>query len=470
DMSTLKTIADAAGRQIPPLWPLASSVAVNPFLGQTGESLAGAGARLARAGGVPVTMTRAWYAERISTGLITDQDLARAADRSRHAGGPATVAALKSAASLPRPVLQAAPTVADLASGVSGLDWTAIIEDRFGLWAGSYFDAGQALWHAPQDKRVWSAFRKHATHDVTPEIMGLSGFAAFVADAPDSAVEAIDRAIRRLGLGPDALEAYFHRLLLSLGGWSQFARYRLWQAELGGETDTALIDCLAIRLLWEEALYCQYEAKIASRWTDLCQSYAAPVAPDADDIIDEALQEAAEHAAQRLLAARLSRPVPAAQPDRPQLQAAFCIDVRSEVFRRALETVDPSIRTFGFAGFFGMSASHSRFASDVAEHRLPVLLNASLSSSATGPETATADTTARYTARAKRAWGRFRLAAVSSFAFVEAMGPVYGGKLVRDALGCHPVAAAKDPKPHFTPEPDIATRTGMAETVLRAMS
>jgi len=32
--------ADAAGRMIPPVWPLASSVAVNPFLGQTGETLA----------------------------------------------------------------------------------------------------------------------------------------------------------------------------------------------------------------------------------------------------------------------------------------------------------------------------------------------------------------------------------------------------------------------------------------------
>ena len=31
--------AEAAGRAIPPLWPLSSSVAVNPFLGQTEQSL-----------------------------------------------------------------------------------------------------------------------------------------------------------------------------------------------------------------------------------------------------------------------------------------------------------------------------------------------------------------------------------------------------------------------------------------------
>lgn len=33
DPETLARAADAAARMIPPLWPLASSVAVNPFLG-----------------------------------------------------------------------------------------------------------------------------------------------------------------------------------------------------------------------------------------------------------------------------------------------------------------------------------------------------------------------------------------------------------------------------------------------------
>jgi len=43
----LAVAVDAASRAIPPVWPLASSVAVNPFLGQAGEPLAQAAARLA---------------------------------------------------------------------------------------------------------------------------------------------------------------------------------------------------------------------------------------------------------------------------------------------------------------------------------------------------------------------------------------------------------------------------------------
>jgi len=50
-MAQLKAAADSAGRAIPPVWPLASSVAVNPWLGQSGQTLAETAALLARTAG-----------------------------------------------------------------------------------------------------------------------------------------------------------------------------------------------------------------------------------------------------------------------------------------------------------------------------------------------------------------------------------------------------------------------------------
>ncbi|WP_415219853.1 YbcC family protein [Rhodopseudomonas sp.] len=464
--------ADRAARAIPPLWPLTSSVAVNPFLGQTSEPLAVAAARWRRAAGASLTMPRAWYLERIDRGEIADDDLTAALEAAPPAMRPATLADLKRAARAPAAPVAALPTVAELASAASGLDWTGFVAERIGHWAAGYFDEGQALWAAPNATSAYQAWRLVATHDLTPEIFGLAGFASHVAAAPSSPAETLVSAANSLGLGGDALESYFHRLLTGLSGWSQCARYRLWQAELGGGSDATLTDLLAIRLIWEEALLRNYAAAIEPAWRQAAAAFADPVQPTADEYIDAILQEAAERASQRRLQAELLRQPVVSVAERPAMQAAFCIDVRSEVFRRALESLDSGIETMGFGGFFGLRIAHRAFASDVVENRFPVLMTPG-AFTCTGTDAgalARNDAAARLAARAKRAWGRFKLAAISSFAFVEATGPVYVGKLMWDGLGFDEPAAPDEAAPRFDPAPDLAFRIDTAETVLRAMS
>jgi uncharacterized protein YbcC (UPF0753/DUF2309 family)/NADH:ubiquinone oxidoreductase subunit 5 (subunit L)/multisubunit Na+/H+ antiporter MnhA subunit len=470
---TLLAAVDRAAHAIPPLWPLASSVAVNPFLGQSGESLAQASARLKRVAGVALTMPRAWYAERIRTGEITDDDLLEALRAAPPKLRPNSLATLKQAAQSVERIATPLPTIAELAAGVSGTDWPALFSDRLGHWAAGYFDQGQALWAVPRGRGAYAAWRTFALHDLTPEIAGLRGFAATIADMPETADEAIVAAVARLGVSSRALESYFHRLLICLGGWGQLARYHLWQAELRGGTDGTVKDLLAVRLAWEAALFMQYRPQIERRWRAAITEYGQPIAPTLEDGIDAILQEAAERAAQRWLCGLLMNSSRSGAPGRrPALQAAFCIDVRSEVFRRALERVHPGIQTLGVAGFFGLAIAHRRFASDEVEARLPALLTPI---AATRPEQAAAlsvegEHAARIEARAKRAWGRFKLAAISSFAFVEATGPLYIGKLLRDAFRLASTDMPSDPKPCFDPLPDLAARISLAEQALKAMS
>ncbi|WP_254457898.1 YbcC family protein [Xanthomonas sacchari] len=465
--------AERAARAIPPLWPLASSVAVNPFLGQAGEPLATAAARLRNAAGIALTMPRSWYAERLQSGDIAAADLQAAFHNAPAALRPPTVSALKHAIACERPGPQAIPTVADLARDAAAVDWPGIVNERIGHWAAAYFDQGQALWIAGHSGSAYSAWRLVATHDLTPEIAGLTRFAQQVADAPATAEDAIVEGVARLGLSPDALDGYFHRLLTTLGGWSQVARYRLWQAELSGGTDACVTDLLAIRISWDAALLGKFGAAIASKWRSAIAAYATPVAATSEDVVDSILQEAAERAAQRRLDTTLAAPasVPAA-PSRMALQMAFCIDVRSEVFRRALESLDAGIQTLGFAGFFGLGIGHRRFASDVVEARLPVLLPPRVHTCCgeTTPTLTESDLAARIAARAKRAWGRFKLAAISSFAFVEAAGPIYVGKLLRDGLALKRQDAPNDPAPRPADTLDLDTRLGMASSILKAMS
>jgi len=468
----LEIAADRAARMIPPAWPLASSVAVNPFLGQTDLSLAETAALLGRVGGLTVTMPRAWYRERIASGRITLEDLGDALEACNLAGRPLDIAELKAELEKEEASPEALPTVADLAFEQSGTDWPGIIDDRIGSWAAGYFDEGQALWAAPRTKRAWEAWRNWATHDLTPEILGLDGFARFVSDAPASPYEAMARAVRALGLSDKAVTTYFHQLALSCGGWGQYARYRLWSAELAGGRDETLVDLLAIRLIWEEALYERFSTGIIEKWETVKLSHEAPVKPGRAQIVDAIAQAAFERASQREIQSALTRQVEQTAEGRPLLQAAFCIDVRSEIYRRSLEAVDPRIRTVGFAGFFGAFTSHTGWASDIEERRLPVLLNPTVQSCSgcAEHEENSSDPSARHAARAVRAWGRFKLAAVSCFAFVEAMGPVYVWRLLRDGFAISGASAADDPAPQFNPPLDLETRIGAGETILRAMS
>ena len=465
--AAIRAAAEAAVRAIPPAFPLDATVAVNPFLGQTGEDLATAAARLSKVAGVRVTRPRESYAAKIAAGEVTDDDLSKALDACTAPGKPANLAALKAQLQKDAPAPGALPSVADLAAEATGIDWPALITRSFGQWAAAHFDRGQALWTPAPDLPAFTAWRNWATHDLTPELAGLDGFAAHVAACPDTAERAVLRASDRLGITEDSAETVFHGLLIELGGWSQHARWLLWQAEMSGGSDATPTDLLAIRLVWEEALFAHAEESIAEDWQATVAAHGKPLTPTADQVVDAIAQEATERAHQRGLIAALPAPASAA-PERPSLQAAFCIDVRSEVFRRALESLDPSINTIGFAGFFGLPVSHRGFASDLVEPHLPVLLNPALTScSQAAPER---EMTARIASRAKRAWGRFRQAAVSSFAFVEAAGPFYGLKLVKDALGLGRTEPDKRVAPRFSPALSPEDKAATAATVLKAMS
>ena len=456
--------ARRAARLIPPVFPLTATVAVNPYLGHAHQPLSLAAAHLGRASGQPITLPRAWFRDQMAAGKLTLADIEAALATSPDAG-EITLRHVELALGQSHPAPQPLPTIADLVADATGIDWPGIMTRCIGTWAASWFDQGQALWPAPRGRGAYDAWRNYAIHDLTPEIAGLSGFAGRVNDSPDEAPLVLVQVSAALGLAPDTAESVYHRLLMDLGGWAQAARWKLWQAELGGDSDDSVTDLLAIRLVWEAALYAQHADLIGPAWAATLAEHAEPVHAGTEERIDAILQAAVEHAFERDLRGRLAANGAPLAPIRPALQAAFCIDVRSEPYRRALESCGPDVQTLGFAGFFGLPLSHRPKGACSHEPHLPVLLTPALE---TAPKATEAeDLAAQITTRAHRAWGRFKLAAVSSFAFVEATGPLYAGKLVRDALGLgHKIEA--EPLPILTGL-DAAGRVDVAQKVLTAM-
>ena len=104
----------------------------------------------------------------------------------------------------------------------------------------------------------------------------------------------------------------------------------------------------------------------------------------------------------------------------------------------------------------------------MVQNHLPVLLNPAVETTSHGDDASELDV--RISARATRAWGRFRQAAVSSFAFVEAAGPIYAGKLVRDALGQPGKEKPVQPAPQVVGGQSAEAKADTAAAVLGAMS
>jgi len=444
----IEAVVDRAGRRIAPLWPLRHFVAVNPYLGLLEQPFETAAQTLGRRAGAHMTAPRSFYAQAIQNGRITDADLEAAlAQDSPFPGVPRNVDALKAFAlrDATEITFETIPTIADVAQEVTGTDWAEFVTESISFWAGAYFDKGQSYWKSPwSELPPYAAWRAEAAYDRTPQVCGVRNFRQTVYAMPESSMETIITALDILDIPEKSLEAYLHCLLLTIHGWASYARYFLWEAELYGEEDDTLTDLLAIRLVWEVALLKAFEAKrITAAWKIRKEELGENKLNEATQIAlggHLLLQRAFEEAYLRQLFGQLGTQKRAKSVERAQVQAAFCIDVRSEVFRRALETVTDGVETIGFAGFFGFPIEYVRLGDTHGGAQCPALLTPHfvITESVSGAseyEVAAITEQRIITQRVTKAWRMFKFGAVSCFGFVGPVGLAYLKNLVLDMLG-----------------------------------
>ena len=430
---------DAACARIAPLWPLKHFVAVNPFFGLCDHSFQDASDILARITGGSLYMPRAYFHEQLASGRITHEDIQQAIARcGSQLDAPAVAHAL--AIKAPQPKMGMA-SVSEVLDRVEGGIWTSFVTERISLHCAGYFDLGQAMVSMPwRDLSLYAAWRKAASIDRSPAMMGLGDFRAAVAKLPAEPRTAIAWAVTELGVPDAAMERYLHAALLSIGGWAAWARYLRWQAELAGQRDDSIVDLLAIRLMWDVLLFKEKQsAALVARWREMLAASMRPPSAKrhAAAEIDRILLNAMEIGFQRSVISGLGNPTPSASALRPAVQAAFCIDVRSEVFRRSLETVASSVQTIGFAGFFGIFIEHVPLGASAGRTHVPVIFNPGyrIYDRVKGDNAATLLEQRRQRIGLSKAWKGFKLSASSCFSFVEAAGLSYGPKLLTDSFG-----------------------------------
>ncbi|XWV18496.1 MAG: DUF2309 domain-containing protein [Gemmatimonas sp.] len=225
------------------------------------------------------------------------------------------------------------------------------------------------------------------------------------------------------------------RCSCQVNGWASACAYRRWEARLAKHDDEQIVHLLAVRLAWELLLYrLANPAALPQAWQNAQRAWPTAKSEMVNaQQQDWLLQRALEAAYQEDTVRRLSEAPRSAPASAPTAQAVFCIDVRSELFRRALESAAPSVQTLGFAGFFGLPVAYAPI-TGAPRAQLPGLLSPNMHIVDVDQQTR-----ARVVANGSRPWAstikELGTLAGSAFSFVESAGLGWAAALVRDGFG-----------------------------------
>ncbi|WP_084786727.1 DUF2309 domain-containing protein [Bacillus tuaregi] len=286
-------------------------------------------------------------------------------------------------------------TYSQLLDNQGKLQATQALNSHMIKWCKLYLDS-QAAWSMPnREKGFFYAWKRLVPYDsaLKPSIRKK------LKNVPNEAESALQEVLLSLEVPYPDLQAYLEAHLLALPGW---AGMMLWRSQQENEEATLLTEYLAVRLLLEWALIKPYlplqqvvekqmliEDLIANwfHWGNMpihAWSQASSTEITArltlairfDTILRhriwlEAWEKTYENQLKKLLTANVHSE---AEPKQSSAlaQFVFCIDVRSEIFRRKLEASGP-FETYGTAGFFGLPIEAYKLGSEHGHPSLPVM-------------------------------------------------------------------------------------------------
>jgi len=402
----LAEISEAA-EIIAPLWPLTSFVAVNPLLNLQHRSFDDATAIARRWLRARTHLTLASFREVYERGVISDADLRRAIVEVNptlaSAAGVRAGERMVDAVEIVRLDLLTGPDDKPRDTAGDRVGHTDVATVRaatqiVAAWCAVFVDEAGVAWPMPgREQGFFHAWRDLAPHD--RRLRRLAGPAGmkWLAALPDRPLDALAVSLEALGVQGNHVNA-LREHLGRLPGWAGYARWHdEWASPDSHRPALHLVDLLAVQVAataaaahgtvpqqplpdqdqMEAKLLDERVAAVASTLgsTDAAVTSAvrAVLAQVPSAVRKSMWLEAKEGDFRDRLLGLLSRPDPGPVAERPDVQAAFCIDARSEGLVRHLQACGP-YDTYGFAGFFGVPVRWRPLGSTQTQPRCPPLL------------------------------------------------------------------------------------------------
>lgn len=435
----------SACNKVAPTWPLDQSIAVNPYWNMRHQSAAEVAANLSALAKIRSLMPASYYQSQYQAGVINDKHLKKSAHRLGLDSIDTNLSTLEKSLG----ELSHWHNISDLldADRENKMAWRDEITHQISQYCAAYFQYDGPLKpiHSEYKTGFYQTWLATIQKDKGVAIlMGEPSLNGYFQYLPNDADELFSQAIDELAVEDDILESYMLSLLFEVNGWASWIAFQNFH-ENNEQHAATLFNFLATRLAWELVLwrYHNHKSPALSRQLKYQWAQEKAVLPRVIDQHRHAQQAlwvwqcALEIAYQEQLVGDLKKTAEQNQSllmSIPRVQAVFCIDVRSEVMRRALESQSDNIHTLGFAGFFGMPIEYAQSSKFLSRTQLPGLIQAPFS---VEEEAHDADVHQAKNARMLNRKARFEAWSqqpVSMFSMVESLGLLYGFKLLKSAF------------------------------------
>lgn len=268
--------------------------------------------------------------------------------------------------------------IIDLAVRADKYSWDEIVVNNISNECGQYFSR---LNKEEVDESLYTFWLRKTKFDYGIEFStGARGLLKIFNELPENEFDSINYVLDILEISAAHEIEYLHMLLLDVIGWSSYASYLKWSFNLyQGKYVNAVESVLACRLAWEYVIFKffkseNFKSELQSQLSDISSKMEYN---EKAFQLSRVMQEKSEKIYQHTLFNKIvNQNLSSNSHNQVLAQAVFCIDVRSERMRRAIESLEPKIETKGFAGFFGLPISYQPKHSNRNFKLLPALLPA----------------------------------------------------------------------------------------------